>query len=51
MALSTVIRPFLDQLDDLPQGETLFDMGFDSWGPLFPMAMIFRHRAKSFHIP
>ena len=51
MTLSTVIRPFLDQLDDLPQGEAFFKMGFDSWRPLFPIAIIFWHRAKSSPAP
>jgi hypothetical protein len=46
MAFSAMVRPLFHQTNDLPQGEALFNLGFDSGRNPFPFAMIFRHRAK-----
>ena len=51
MAFPAIVRPLLHQTNDLPQSETFFNWGLDSWRPLFPIAIIFRHRAKSSPAP
>ena len=51
VTFATIVRPLLNQADDLPQCDAFLSSEVDSWGPLYPVTFIFRHRAKSSDTP